>query len=147
MNEIEFTVYSVPVAQPRQRNRIFKSKAGKLIVGNYTPGDDPVNAYKYHLKTTAKEVMNRAPLFEGPLGMKLEVFLPRPKRLDGKKGPFCATWHYGKKDVDNLFKSVADALIGVVYRDDGQICNATIQKFYHERDGWPRVHVKIWGME
>lgn len=151
MNEIEFTIYSVPVAQPRQRNRIFKSKkTGKLIAGNYTPGDDPVNAYKYHLSTTAKEAMNsllnKAP-FEGPLGMKLEVYLPRPKRLDGKKGSFCATWHSGKKDVDNLFKSVADALTGVVYRDDGQICNATIQKFYHERDGWPRVYVKIWGME
>ncbi len=147
MTSLEFTVYAVPVAQPRQRNRIFRTKTGNLVSGNYLPGNDPVHFYKYQIKLAAKKLMNGSGLFEGPLGMNLEVYLPRPKKLDGKKFPPVATWHSGKKDIDNLFKSVADALTGLVYKDDGQICNATIQKFYHERAGIPRVYVKIWKME
>lgn len=147
MTSIEFTVYAVPVAQPRQKHRVFRTKGGHLIAGNYLDKHDPVNQYKYIVKETARKFMDGEPLWEGPLGMALEVYLPRPKRLDGKKGPFCATWHYGKKDVDNLFKSVADSLTGIVYRDDGQICNTMIQKFYHERDGMPRVFIHVWKME
>jgi Holliday junction resolvase RusA-like endonuclease len=145
MTSIEFSVFSVPVAQPRQRHRIVQAK-GRIFATNYTPAKDPVNEYKYQIKQTAREYMEGNSLWEGPLGMEVEVYLPRPKLMDGKKWPGGRIYHSGKKDVDNLFKSVADALTGIVYRDDGQICNTTIQKFYHERAGMPRVYVKIWKM-
>ena len=147
MTTLEFTVYSVPVAQPRQRHRIFRSRSGVLLAGNYIPKRDPVNPYKFQVRETARRYMNGDGLWEGPLGMQLEVYLPRPKRLDtGRKSSPLATWHFGQKDADNLYKSVADSLTGVVYRNDGQLCNVTIQKFYHERAGMPRVFIKIWKM-
>jgi Holliday junction resolvase RusA-like endonuclease len=147
MTSIEFTVYSVPVAQPRQSQRIVKPKAGPAFVTNYMKRDAPVQEYKYQLKQTAREHMHGEPLWEGPLGMNIEIYLPRPKIMDGKKWPGGRVYHSGKKDIDNLFKSVADALTGIVYRDDGQICHVRIEKFYHERDKMPRVYVRIWKTE
>lgn len=141
--QLEFIVYAVPVAQPRQRHRIIQAK-GKLFTTNYTPAKDPVNSFKFIVKETSRQALAGAPPYSGPLGMDLDIFLPRPKRLDTKNAPPGPQWHYGKKDVDNLFKSVADALMGVAYNDDGQICHATIKKYYHERSGRPRVSVRIW---
>jgi Holliday junction resolvase RusA-like endonuclease len=146
MTSIDFTVYAVPVAQPRQRHRIIQAK-GRIFSTNYTPAKDPVNEYKYQVRETAKKHMQGEPLWEGALGMVVEVYLPRPKIMDGKKWPPGRVYHSGKKDIDNLFKSVADALTGIVYRDDGQICNMMVKKFYHERDNMPRVFVRIWKME
>lgn len=148
MTAIEFTVYSVPVAQPRQRHRIFRSKSGVLLAGNYIAKRDPVNLYKFQVSETARQYMNDEKLWEGPLGIQLKFYLPRPQKLDAsKKSNPAATWHFGQKDIDNLYKSVTDALTGVIYRNDGQICDAVVQKFYHERDRMPRVYLKIWKME
>jgi Holliday junction resolvase RusA-like endonuclease len=147
MQFIEFTVFSVPVAQPRQSQRVVRTKDGRVFATNYMKRDAPVQEYKYQIKQTARQEMNGEPLWEGPLGMEVGVYLPRPKIMDGKKWPGGRIYHSGKKDVDNLFKSVADALTGTVYRDDGQISVAMIRKFYHERDMLPRVYVRIWKLE
>ena len=144
MTHLQFTVYAVPVAQPRQRHRIVNMKSGRSFVSNYTPTQDPVNAYKYALQQKASEYMRGAPLFEGPLRLNLFLYLPRPKKYDHKKWPDGAIWHTGRKDFDNLAKSCMDALTKVVWRDDGQVCEAKVSKQYHERDGKPRVEIEIW---
>ena len=147
MTHLQFTVYAVPVAQPRQRHRIVNMRAGKSFVHNYTPAKDPVNAYKYELKQKAKVYMDGAPLLEGPLRLSLDVYLPRPKKYNSKKYPDGAIWHQGRKDLDNLAKSVMDALTQIVWHDDGQVCWADVAKRYHERDGAPRVQIEIWCLE
>lgn len=43
-----------------------------------------------------------------------------------------------KPDADNIVKIVCDSLNGVAYRDDVQIMDATIHRFYDER---PRIEV------
>ncbi|MGM9630385.1 RusA family crossover junction endodeoxyribonuclease [Butyricicoccus sp.] len=45
-----------------------------------------------------------------------------------------------KPDVDNILKCVADALNGVAYRDDAQIVEVVMEKFYDEN---PRVDIGI----
>lgn len=147
MTHLQFTVYAVPVAQPRQRHRIVNMRAGKSWVHNYTPAKDPVNSYKYQIKEKARTYMDGAPLLEGPLKLACHLFLPRPAKFDAKKYPQGPIWHTGKKDFDNLGKSVADALTGIVYRDDGQICWAEVAKRYHGRDEAPRVEIEIWCLE
>lgn len=37
-----------------------------------------------------------------------------------------------KPDTDNIAKAICDALNGVAYRDDAQICSLTVQKQYSE---------------
>lgn len=43
-------------------------------------------------------------------------------------------------DVDNIFKVVADSLNGIAYRDDKQIVDGMVRKFYSDE---PRVVVTI----
>ena len=46
-----------------------------------------------------------------------------------------------KPDADNIAKAVCDALNGVAYRDDSQICRLTVSKTYSELDA---VSVRIY---
>lgn len=45
-----------------------------------------------------------------------------------------------KPDIDNLFKTVTDAMSGILYKDDKQIVSATISKWYSDE---PRLEVHI----
>ena len=45
-----------------------------------------------------------------------------------------------KPDCDNIAKIVCDALNGIVYHDDSQICELTVKKRYSEK---PRVAVRM----
>lgn len=45
-----------------------------------------------------------------------------------------------KPDVDNILKIIADSLNKVAYKDDAQIVECIIRKFYSEN---PRVEVAI----
>ncbi len=50
-------------------------------------------------------------------------------------------YHTSKPDIDNLFKGVTDALNGIIWEDDSQICEVGRQaKIYgHE----PRIEIEI----
>ena len=45
-----------------------------------------------------------------------------------------------KPDMDNCLKAIADALNDVAYKDDTQIVDCQVRKFYSEK---PRVVIKI----
>jgi Holliday junction resolvase RusA-like endonuclease len=49
-----------------------------------------------------------------------------------------------KPDADNIMKAIADALNGIAYKDDSQIVNVTITKWYSDT---PRVEVAIFREE
>lgn len=142
---ISFTVLGVPVAQPRQRVRVAMIH-GQQVAVNYTPTDSPVNSWKAQVKQEAVKVMPKKP-WTGPVYLMAEFFLPRPANRSRKKDPEEAIWHCGSKDIDNLFKSLTDALTGLIYRDDRQICQALISKYYHEKSGRPRVEIRISELE
>ena len=45
-----------------------------------------------------------------------------------------------KPDADNILKAISDALNGIVYRDDSQVCDCSVVKLYSKN---PRVEVSI----
>lgn len=49
-----------------------------------------------------------------------------------------------KPDCDNVMKIVADSLNGIAYRDDSQIVECVINKYYSEA---PRIEVEIENIE
>ena len=53
-------------------------------------------------------------------------------------------WHVSKPDVDNIAKSVQDALNSLAFRDDGQIAWLDVRKIYSD---CPRVEVIIERLE
>lgn len=70
-----------------------------------------------------------------PLAMTLNIYMAVPKSVSKKKRDHMIVYEYPTKhngDLDNLLKSVADALNGVAYTDDCQIVHVTVNKFWSE---------------
>ena len=76
-------------------------------------------------------------IIERPNGVKLcaEFYFQRPKSL--KKAIVVKST---KPDTDKLLRSLSDSLIGIVYEDDSQVCEAHVMKLFGSPE---RVEVRI----
>ena len=97
----------------------------------YTP--DKTKNFENYVKLVAAQHAPKE-LFAGPLDMELEFYLQRPKSLPKK-----IQRHTKKPDIDNLAKSVMDALEGIIYVNDAQVIALRIYKMY----GTPKCSVRI----
>ena len=121
------TTYSVIIEGgiPGKGRARFSRKSGRA----YTP-QATVNA-EAHLKTCALRDIGQI-LLEGPVGLEMSVMIAIPaswsekKRLAASRGEIRPT---GRPDVDNYLKLV-DALNGICWRDDSQVVEARVTKYY-----------------
>lgn len=110
----------------------------------YTP-ERTIN-YESRLALVAQEAMAGRPLLLGPIAIDLRIYMPIPvsksKRfvadaLAGKQRPL------SKPDWDNVAK-ILDGVNQVVWRDDAEVVEAHVYKFYSDR---PRLTLKAWPLE
>jgi len=134
---IRFHVPSIPIAQPRQRSAVI---AGH--VRTYTPTKHPVNGFKASVQSALASVHHGPPL-EGPLRLMACFVLPRPKNKIWKTRDMPRLWHAKKPDVDNLLKSLKDAMTGLAWRDDSQVCYVSAVKVVADGDEQPHVEVEV----
>lgn len=126
-------VLGKPLSQPRQRHAMIGGH-----IRNYTPADHPVNAFKTELRTAWS-----SPLIEGPCICLITAVFPRPKSKTKKRGDNPRLLHTGKPDCDNIAKAVCDALNGVAWKDDSQVCELTVSKVVASADENARTIVTI----
>lgn len=132
---IQFTVYGEPVAQGRPR---------ASTVNGHVRMYDPAKSrhYKEYVRLVASQ-QAPAKLLEGPLLLRVAVYRSIPKSFSKKKqnqaeqGLIRPTT---KPDADNFLKGVKDALKGIIWKDDSQVVDVSVAKFYSER---PRIEVTI----
>lgn len=132
---IEFTIYGDPVAQGRPR---FSNAGG--FVKAYDPKKS--RDYKDYVKLAAAE---KAPakLLEGALSIVIKVYRPMPKAFSQKKAAEAEAGRIRpitKPDADNYLKGIKDALKNIMWKDDSQIVDAYVSKWYSQK---PRVEVQI----
>jgi len=142
---MKFTVIGLPKAQPRTKARHFETKAGRDITSVYTPATAKSWKALVAIAAQAQPEFPAAP-WTGPVALYVNTYLPRPKRLFRKKDPDGPLWapSKGRNDVDNLLKSVMDALSdGGLWQDDGQVVIGLEAKMYHEKDRGPRAVVAV----
>ena len=103
--------------------------------GVYTP-----NKTKTYERWIRICFQNEYPAFEPletPISLLITVWKKIPKSTSKKRrqemllGEMLPTT---KPDVDNIAKSICDALNGFAYKDDSQVCSLVIQKLYAEED-------------
>jgi Holliday junction resolvase RusA-like endonuclease len=70
----------------------------------------------------------------GQVAVRLVFYLPRPKRMR-RPAPTV------KPDLDKLARAVLDALSGVAYEDDAQVCHLVATKHYADEYG--EVHCRV----
>lgn len=106
----------------------------------FTPA--PTRSFEGSLKYAAQEVMGDKIPLECALDVTIITYMPIPKSWPKKKqaaaldGTLRPT---GKPDWDNMAK-MTDALNEIVWRDDGQVVDGRVRKFYSDR---PRLEIEI----
>ncbi len=134
---ISFTIPGNPVAKGRPRF----ARRGKFI-STYTP--KKTQTYEDIVRWHALEARGDTPLFDGvSLSLFVHCFIGIPASWSKKKREQARIGvldPLGRPDADNALKLVQDALNGVLYRDDGAICIATVTKKYSEN---PRTEVTL----
>ena len=129
-----FTIPGKPMGQPRARF---------ARMGQFVRTYDPKEATSY--KATIIQLARAAGVRQmiGPVRIAIDAYLPRPKRLCRKIDPSGAIPAECKPDWDNIGKIVCDALNGIAYADDSQVWSGIVQKWYHAKDGMPRVEISM----
>lgn len=77
----------------------------------------------------------------GPIEANIKAFFKLPSSISKKEKNLLLSntiKHTHKPDIDNIEKSVLDALNGYAYEDDSQIVKLSAEKFYSEN---PRVEL------
>ena len=141
MPDIAFTIPGIPVAQPRQRHRVV-SAGNRVFATNYTPRKDPVNSFKAAAMYAAQQAYDGPPL-DGPVKVSVVFAMPRPARLVWKKRPMPREMHVGKPDIENLVKSLLDAMTGILWRDDAQVCSLNAFKVIAAGEESPHVALVV----
>ena len=133
---VHFEIEITPVAKGRPRY----ARRGNFVQ-TYTP--TKTREYEDVIRENAKMAMGMSDPLETPLNVLLMFGMPIPsstpkKALEGYLDG--SVKHIKKPDLDNLAKAVLDAMNGVVYLDDNQICMLTIEKNY---DTVPKISISV----
>lgn len=126
--EWRIEVAGIPHGQPRTKSRAMHLGGGKWTSQTYDP-KHPNDAWKAAIAHAARE-RGITPL-SGAVGiLRMEFRIMRPKGHMGKRGlkPSAPVFPTGKPDLDNMEKSVKDALKGIAWVDDAQVC-LVVNKF------------------
>lgn len=123
-------------AQAKQRPR-FNRYSGKT----YTPNE--TIAYENWVKTCYLEKYKDKELMEKPLRVTIKAYFEIPKSTSKKRKQQMMDNEIlpmVKPDTDNIAKGVLDSLNGIAYKDDKQVVELIVNKFYSNT---PYVSVMI----
>lgn len=127
---VTFTVDGDPV--PKGRPRF--ARRGQFVQ-TYT--DAKTIDYETQVAMRARHAIGSTKPLEGALSVFLYLRYTVPASYSKKRKEACLKGvEYPKRiDIDNVYKSVTDAMNGIVYLDDSQIVEAHIKKVYAEESG------------
>jgi Holliday junction resolvase RusA-like endonuclease len=133
--EVSIIVFGAPVPKGRPRLSTFNGHARA-----FTP--TKTRRYEDLIRLEAGRVMAGRPQLQGPTRVRMRAYMPMPQaiakhKLKGPSAEAGVIRPLTKPDVDN-FAKVIDALNGIVWPDDNQVVELTVEKFYSTR---PRLEL------
>ncbi len=129
MIEQVFTVLGAPTAQGRPRF----ARMGKLVRA-YDPKESRENKGNIRAQVVAQHPIMIAR--DVPVLCHVQAYMPRPAghfgtgKNAGKLKDGAPFWHTSRPDADNILKAIKDALTGVCWHDDSQVCDVRLLKLY-----------------
>jgi Holliday junction resolvase RusA-like endonuclease len=152
LDAIEFTVQGTAITKGSTKAFVVGSKVqtprGPAVLNARAviTADNKTTLERWHhtVNSAAKLAAGTQQLvsfFDEALVVSLEFGVPRPASVKPEKRPHPIV----PPDLDKLTRAVLDALKGVLYRDDAQICHINTRKRYVAADatGYARVRVGV----
>lgn len=134
---IKFEVLGIPVGKSRPK---FSTANGHAVA--YTPAKTA--NYETLVRLSYQQQYAGCMFDKGkPLRAIIRAFFPIPKSASKKKAAEMIKGkirHTKKCDADNIAKACLDALNGIAFYDDSQICELSVSKYYGEI---PKVEIII----
>lgn len=143
MPEIKIFVPGIP-ATAGSKTGFYNKKLGRVIMA---PANKRQKPWMSHVQACALDHYSGPPI-TGPVALTLIFSMPRPKSHFGtgknaeKLKEASPQYHTKKPDLTKLLRAVEDALTGIMWKDDSQVCEFSCLKEYVE-NGYPGVEVTI----
>ncbi|HWP71907.1 MAG TPA: RusA family crossover junction endodeoxyribonuclease [Gemmatimonadaceae bacterium] len=137
---LEFQVWGV--AQPKGSMKAFYRPGMKFPI--VTDSNRSAKSWAQLVAEGANHALAQLPpadrgVLEGPVRLSMAFYLPRPKKF-AKRADAA---HLTAPDWDKLARCVGDSLTHVCYRDDKQVVEAVVGKFYAGIGEPPHVTVRV----
>lgn len=133
---IAFVIPGTPVGKGRPKF----ARRGAFVT-TYTP--EKTASYENLVKVKAEEAMRGRTIIDGAVAVQICLFVTPPASWSLKKQRAAlehVTMPTSKPDVDNVIKGIFDAMNEIVFRDDKQVVDLSVQKRYAET---ARAFVKV----
>ena len=129
---IQFSVEGDPIAQPRPQ---ISTRGG--FARAYVPAKHPIHAYRQAIQLAAKVAMAGKEPLTGPVSLCVTFAFQRPKSHSKKRRE--DDRHVQKPDTTNLVKGLEDALNGIAWLDDSQVCIINATKRWAQDEPWTSI--------
>ena len=126
----DFTVPGPPQGKARART-FYNPRIGRSV--SYTP--DKTVLYENLIKSRYIEAADGIYDSQDPIRIRIYAYFEPTKSVGKKKRQQMLSGDISptkKPDADNIAKVVCDALNGLAYHDDSQICEIYVKKLYGE---------------
>ena len=127
MKEITFTAYGIPQPKGSTKSFPYKRPDGKLGVSTTSANAAKLTTWTEQVMAAAREHIPET-LFDGPVGIKVEFVLVKPKSVKRDKPTT-------RPDVDKLVRGLMDIMQGVIYTQDARVVMVMATKVYGEPAG------------
>ena len=134
--KIKFCIYGEPPNKGRPRMRIIKGKFPIVYTPTKTKKEEEA------FITQSLPFKPERPFIE-PLIINITTYFSIPASFSKKKKAKAVAGCLRptkKPDIDNIVKSILDAMNKIFYQDDKQVVELSVKKFYSEK---PRTEVEI----
>jgi Holliday junction resolvase RusA-like endonuclease len=135
---VKIIVPGEPIPKPRAKGW-FNKKTN--ILHHYYDKASGIEQFEEYVRTLVYKEFP-APV-DGPVRLDVLFVFPRPKGMMYNKKAMPRESKTTRPDFDNLIKSVCDAMNGIVFRDDGQVCHGSWDKVIAAADEAPRTEITI----
>lgn len=139
MKTVEFEIPGIP--KGKQRPKV-------TVQGNYAHAYTPKETVNYenYVKLMYQTCKDKK-FLEGAIGAVIQAIFPIPKSTSKKNIALMREGkirHTKKIDCDNLAKIILDSLNGIAYKDDAQVCELLVCKYYGDE---PKVEVMLYEID
>lgn len=104
-----------------------------------------VSAWKTEIGIVTGQLMKGRDPYVGPLSLFVTVYRARPKGHFGRHGvkPSAPKYPDTKPDTTKCLRPIEDAMTGIVWVDDVQVCDQRARKLWCATGEEPRIEVRV----